>query len=77
MQDFCYRDLAVIRLKYHMAGSVKGLVLASAYLPYDSPNPPPSEELEQLERFCGYLNLQIEPSSSRYACRVCLQAANA
>jgi hypothetical protein len=43
----------------YVAGADKDLVLASAYLPYDSPNPPPSEELEWLERFCGYLNLQI------------------
>jgi splicing factor 45 len=42
-----------------MAGDDKGLVLASAYLPYDSPNPPPSEDLEQLEPFCGHSNLWI------------------
>jgi hypothetical protein len=57
--DFSCRDLTVIKVKYHVAGADKDLVLASAYLPYDSPNPPPSEELERLERFCGHLNLQI------------------
>jgi hypothetical protein len=41
--DFCCRDLAAIRLKYHVVVADKDLVLAFAYLP------PPSEELEQLE----------------------------
>jgi hypothetical protein len=41
----------VIKLKYHVAGADKDLVLASANLPYDSPNPLPTEELEWLKRF--------------------------
>jgi hypothetical protein len=56
LPDFCCRDMAVIKLKYHVAGADKNLVLVSAYLPYDSPNLPPSEELKRLERFCGHLN---------------------
>jgi hypothetical protein len=33
--NFCCRDLAIIKLKYHVAGANKDLVLVSAYLTYE------------------------------------------
>ncbi|KAL1446432.1 hypothetical protein WDU94_012296 [Cyamophila willieti] len=36
----------------------KEVIIASVYLPYDSPTPPPSQEMERLVTFCGQSNLQ-------------------
>jgi hypothetical protein len=35
------------------------LVVCSAYLPYDSEEPPPSKELEDLVRYCETENLYL------------------
>jgi len=35
------------------------LVICSAYLPYDSEDPPPSKELEELVRYCKNENLYL------------------
>lgn len=59
MTNFCHRDIAAIRLEYREAGNTKELIITSVYLPYDSPNPPPSAELERLVEYCGLNNLQI------------------
>jgi len=40
--DYSCRDLVVIQMKYLEDGVERRLVVCSAYLPYDSENPPPS-----------------------------------
>lgn len=50
--EFCFRDLVAIRTCLVKDGRKMNLVVCSAYLPYDSPNPPPTEELENLVNYC-------------------------
>ncbi|XP_045480896.1 uncharacterized protein LOC123685284 [Harmonia axyridis] len=45
------RDLVVLRFP-NFKGSLENLVVCSAYLPYDSPDPPPLKEMEELVTFC-------------------------
>ena len=40
-------------------GAERRLVVCSAYLPYDSEDPPPSWELEDLVRYCKNENIQL------------------
>ena len=42
-----------------MDGSEKRLVVCSAYLPYDSEDPPRSRELEESVQHCGKENIQL------------------
>jgi len=51
------RDLVAVLIKYKERGAERRLVVCSAYLPYDSEDPPPSEELEELVRHCENENL--------------------
>jgi len=45
--------------KYNKEGAERRLVVCSAYLPYDSEDPPPSKELEELVRYSEYENLYL------------------
>jgi hypothetical protein len=45
---FACRDLVAVLVKYNKDGAERRLVVCSAYLPYDSEDPPPSRELEEL-----------------------------
>ena len=51
------RDLVAVLIKYNEEGAERRLVVCSAYLPYDSKDPPPSKELEELGRYCENENL--------------------
>ena len=51
LTNFCFRDLVAVQI-LDCRGPLKNLVVGSAYLPYDSPDPPPSRELEELVEFC-------------------------
>jgi len=51
LPDFSSRDLAAVLVKYKEDGTDKRLVVCSAYLPYDSEDPP-TRELEDLVRYC-------------------------
>lgn len=59
LTNLCFRDQAAIKLKLHMAGTETEAVLASTYLPYDSIQPPPSDELRLLEQHCRLSNQQM------------------
>jgi len=48
-----------ILIKYIVDGAERRLVVYSAYLPYDSEDPPPSRELEELVRYCENENLHL------------------
>jgi len=47
LPDFSCRDLVAILMKYIEDGAERRLVVCSAYLPYDSEDPPPSREMEE------------------------------
>ena len=46
------RDLVAILVMYIEDGAERWLVVCSAYLPYDSADPPQSREVEELVRYC-------------------------
>jgi hypothetical protein len=52
------RDLVVL-IKYNEEGAERRLVVCSAYLPYDSEEPPPSKEFEDLVRYCETEDLYL------------------
>ena len=47
LPGFSCRDLVAVLVTYEVDEAEKRLVLCSAYLPYDSEDPPPSRELEE------------------------------
>ena len=59
ISEFCSRDLVALRVKIHMGGRELDLVLASVYLPYDSPSPPPSHDLQRLVEYCEGHHLHL------------------
>jgi len=52
LPGFSCRDLVAILVKYIEDEAERWLVVCSAYLPYDSEDPPQSRELEELVRYC-------------------------
>jgi len=59
LPGFSCRDLVAILVKYIENGAEKQLVICSVYLPYDSKDPPPSRELEELMRYCESEDLYL------------------
>ena len=51
--------LVAVLVKYFEDGAERQLVVCSAYLPYDSEDPPPSRELEEFVRYCDSENLYL------------------
>jgi hypothetical protein len=56
---FSCGDLVAVLIKYNEEGAERRLVVCSAYRPYDSEDPPPSKELEDLVRYCENENLHL------------------
>jgi hypothetical protein len=56
---FSCRDLVAIPVKYIEDGAERQLIVCSAYLPYDSEDPPPSRELEELVQYYENENLYL------------------
>jgi hypothetical protein len=52
LPGFSCRNLVAVLVKYMEGGVERRLVVCSAYLPYDSEDPPPTKELEELVRHC-------------------------
>ena len=50
-------DLVAVLIKYNEEGVERRLVVCSAYLPYDSKDPPPSKEFENPVHYCEKENL--------------------
>jgi hypothetical protein len=48
LSGFSYSDLVAVLVKYIEDGAERRFVVCSAYLPYDSEDPPPSKEFEEL-----------------------------
>jgi len=59
LPDFSCRDIVMIQMKYLEDGAERWLVVCSAYLPYDSEDPPPSQEMEELVRYCEKENQRL------------------
>ena len=60
LTQFCTGDETVIQLTYEEpAGYKQEIVLCSAYFPYDSTEPPPSENLNNLVDFCRRTKKQL------------------
>jgi hypothetical protein len=59
LPGFSCRDLVGVLVKYTEDGAERRLVVCSAYLPYDSKDPPPSKEFEELMRYCENENLYL------------------
>ena len=57
LPEFSCRELVAILIQYIEDGAERRLVVCSAYLPFDSENPPPSREIEELVRYCANKNL--------------------
>ena len=57
LQGFSCSDLVAFFVKYFEDGAERQLVVCSAYLSYDSEDPPPSRELEELVQYCESENL--------------------
>jgi hypothetical protein len=56
---FTCRELVAVLIMYNEEEAERRLVVRSACLPYDSEDPPPSKELEELVRYCEYENLYL------------------
>ena len=59
LPGFSCRELVAILVKYNKDGAERRPVVCSAYLPYDSEDPPPARELEELVRYCENENIQL------------------
>jgi hypothetical protein len=59
LPGFSCRDLVAVLVKYDDEGVERRLVVCSAYLPFDSEDPPPSRELEELVSYCESERVQI------------------
>ena len=62
LPGFSCRDLVAVLIKYNEEGVERHQVVCSAYLPYDSENPP-SKELEDPVRHCEKENLYLVGAS--------------
>ena len=59
LPGFSCRELVAILVKFIEDGAQRRLVVYSAYLPYDSEDPPPSRQLEELMRYCENEDLYL------------------
>jgi hypothetical protein len=50
--ELCSRDTTTVRITYTYRGGRKVLIVASAYLPYDSDEPPPTKEMRDIIDYC-------------------------
>jgi hypothetical protein len=50
--EFCSRDATTVRITYIYSGGCKELIVVTAYLPYDSDEPPPTKEARDIIDYC-------------------------
>jgi splicing factor 45 len=50
--ELCPRDATTVRLTYTYGGGNRELLVTSAYLPYDSDEPPPTKEVRDNIDYC-------------------------
>jgi hypothetical protein len=51
--------VTTVRVTYRRGGSKRELIVTSAYLPYDSDEPPPSKGLREVVDCCSRNKLQL------------------
>ena len=56
---FSSTDLVAVQIKYYEGEAERSLVACSAYLPFDSEDPLPTREFEELVRYCEEKNLHL------------------
>jgi splicing factor 45 len=59
LSEFCSRDTTTVRMTYTDGGSSKELIATSAYLPYDSDEPPPTKEVRDITDYCHNRKKQL------------------
>jgi hypothetical protein len=57
--EFCSRDATTVRITYTHGRDCKELIVASAYLPYDSDEPPPTKEVRDIIDYCHSRKKQL------------------
>jgi hypothetical protein len=50
--EFCSSDATTVRITYAYGGGCEELTVVSAYLPYDSDEPPPTKEVSDITEYC-------------------------
>lgn len=53
------RDVVTVSIEYNIAGIRQKIIIASVYLPYDSPSPPPTPEMERLIEYCRNRGIKL------------------
>ena len=48
LEQFCSQDITVAKVSYKSKGNKCEVLIASAYFPFDSINPPPGGKIEEL-----------------------------
>jgi hypothetical protein len=59
LSELCSREVTMVRVTYTRGGSKRELIVTSAYLPYDSGEPPPSRGLREVIDYCIRNKLQL------------------
>ncbi|XP_046145749.1 uncharacterized protein LOC123989115 [Osmia bicornis bicornis] len=59
LNEYCTADLSAVKVKLNLGGNTSELVICSAYLPYDSEDPPPTRELRALIGHCANNGLHL------------------
>jgi hypothetical protein len=57
--EFSSRDTTTVRVTCTHGGSSKELIITSAYLPYDSDEPPPTKEVRDTIHYCHSRKKQL------------------
>jgi hypothetical protein len=57
--EICSRDATMVRITDTYGGAYKELIVASAYLPYDSDEPPPTREVREYIDYCHSRKKQL------------------
>jgi hypothetical protein len=57
--EFCSRDATTVRIIYTYCGGCVELIVASAYLPCDSDEPPPNQGVKDVIDYCHSRKQQL------------------
>jgi hypothetical protein len=57
--ELCSRDATTLRITYTHRGGCKELIVASAYLPCDSDEPPPTKKMRDIIDYCQSRKMQL------------------
>jgi hypothetical protein len=57
--EFCSTDATTVRITYTYGRVCEELIVASAYFPYDSDEPPPTKEMRDITDHCQSRKKQL------------------